>query len=159
MHVCYRLQNLKSHTQPWSFMVLKTSSQSSLLMLLSSLFASAAEGPFSESPSFICDLLFLLPILSEYFAKAADRADLIDNSGSFFFLLFAAPISFSTSCSPVAELGLKLMWIWVSWFKGWVGTTRLNGSWKVSYKRFTWTFSMLPLNTQWKSNWISWNPQ
>lgn len=82
--------------------------------------------------------LLLLPILAEYLAKAADRADLMFNSGSFLCWLASSVFFPSTSCSSPIERGSVLFWVGVSRTAGWVEMTRLNGSWKVSYSRLTW---------------------
>lgn len=94
----------------------------------------------SGSPiSFSCGMLLLLAILSAYLAKAAERADLTFNLGSFLCWLPSSSILFpSTSCSSLIERGLVLFWVGVSGTAGWVETMRLNGSWKVSYSRLTW---------------------
>ena len=84
----------------------------------------------SGSPfSFSCGMLPLLAILSAYLAKAAERADLTFNLGSFLCWLPSSSILFpSTSCSSLLDRGLVLIWVGVSGTAGWVETTRLNGS-------------------------------
>lgn len=80
------------------------------------------------SPAFSpCDLSFLLPNLSAYFANAVDRADLTVSSGSFFLRLLASSSSFSTSVTSFMEEG-SLPFEDVSGTTGRLEITRLNGS-------------------------------
>lgn len=69
---------------------------------------------------------------SLYFAKAAESADFTDKLASFLSRLLELP-TFSSSC---ASLGVK-GWADASGGGCCLETVRLNGSWKVSYRRFT----------------------
>lgn len=90
------------------------------------------------SPTFSCMVFLFLPALSAYFAKAADRADFMATSGSFFLLLPVFSESITSSWASDAGLTASAAFgTRVSEAMGLIGTTRLNGSWKVSYNRFT----------------------
>lgn len=97
--------------------------------LQSFLFLASYSTAIHVSPLFSAiDYVFFLPALSAYLAKAADRADLTVNSGSFFLRLFAFSVDLSSSFSSLTEQGSALSWTGVSETAGRLETTRLNGS-------------------------------